>query len=230
MSGRRGNTKQSKSGNRKGENTSLNTSNVTSTPKTSKPLKPAVMASVCYDKCPCGASSKGNAWVLTCTACPQQWHNTCANLKGISQDFITNLEEWECPLCFVAPGIANRHSLQLQAILLKLTELEQKNADLEEAVTSNQSKLASVATDVEVIKGWDVSTDLQHIQTHMQHQLLNDDEIKKALRDRPQPAEPPVSQQPPHLLHSHRSPSRIMGLSTSSTRWWILSPLTQLPP
>ena len=32
--------------------------------------------------CPCGASSLGQSWIITCPECKQTWHNACAGLKA----------------------------------------------------------------------------------------------------------------------------------------------------
>ena len=54
--------------------------------------------------CPCGKSSGGKAWLLSCVGCCQTWHNSCANLKGkIPKTIIDNLDHWLCPWCYVCP-------------------------------------------------------------------------------------------------------------------------------
>ena len=54
--------------------------------------------------CPCRQSSGGKSWLLNCISCGQNWHNTCANLKGqISKTIISSLDHWLCPWCFVCP-------------------------------------------------------------------------------------------------------------------------------
>jgi len=141
---------------------------------------------VVYSSCPCNASKKATSWELTCSRCPQKWHSECVNLKGIPETFVEHLEDWECPFCFVAPAVTNRHSQQLTAILLKLTELQQKNLDLEEAMASNRGKIESVAADVEIIRGQpDIKPCLETIGTHIQHQLINEAEILKKLAEKP---------------------------------------------
>ena len=52
--------------------------------------------------CPC-TQSDTNSWLLICTKCNQTWHSSCANLKGVSEEFVTSLELWLCPWCFVTP-------------------------------------------------------------------------------------------------------------------------------
>ena len=52
--------------------------------------------------CPCKLSNT-NSWKLKCTKCNQLWHSSCANLKGVSEEFITSLEHWLCPWCFAVP-------------------------------------------------------------------------------------------------------------------------------
>ena len=55
--------------------------------------------------CPCGGSSQGQAWMMTCTQCNQAWHNTCANLKGSfpKQALDSLLKTWHCPWCWTCP-------------------------------------------------------------------------------------------------------------------------------
>ena len=54
--------------------------------------------------CPCGMTSEGKDWKLKCITCKQQWHTSCANMKGANQlsqaqvDLI--LKHWQCPWCF----------------------------------------------------------------------------------------------------------------------------------
>ena len=55
-------------------------------------------------RCPCGKSSEGKSWLLNCTACGQNWHNSCANLKGnLPKTVIAQLDHWQCPWCFTCP-------------------------------------------------------------------------------------------------------------------------------
>ena len=50
------------------------------------------------DKCPCQISDT-SSWKPTCNKCNQSWHTACCNLKGIVS--ITELENWECPWCYI---------------------------------------------------------------------------------------------------------------------------------
>ena len=50
------------------------------------------------DKCPCQVSDT-SSWKLRCSKCDQTWHTACCNLKGIIS--ITELDNWECPWCYV---------------------------------------------------------------------------------------------------------------------------------
>ena len=54
------------------------------------------------DACPCNLSDT-TSWKLVCTKCDQTWHSSCANIKGIPEQFITSLELWLCPWCFIVP-------------------------------------------------------------------------------------------------------------------------------
>ena len=76
-------------------------------------------------RCPCMNSSKGNAWLLECTACGQTWHNTCANLKGnIPKTVIRHLDHWQCPWCFRSPyDPPKQHKSRLHATEISSTVL-----------------------------------------------------------------------------------------------------------
>ena len=50
------------------------------------------------DKCPCQTSDT-TSWKPKCCKCHQTWHSACCNLRGISS--ITELENWECPWCYL---------------------------------------------------------------------------------------------------------------------------------
>ena len=41
-------------------------------------------------KCPCNTSDS-ESWKLLCSKCEQTWHSSCANLKGISKEFVLSL-------------------------------------------------------------------------------------------------------------------------------------------
>lgn len=56
--------------------------------------------------CPCGGSSQGLSWLLSCNTCKQSWHTTCVNLKAdnIPKTVIDSiLKHWNCPWCWVCP-------------------------------------------------------------------------------------------------------------------------------
>ena len=50
------------------------------------------------DRCPC-LTSDATSWKPKCCNCKQTWHTACCNLRGIPS--ITELENWECPWCYV---------------------------------------------------------------------------------------------------------------------------------
>ncbi len=56
-------------------------------------------------ECPCGKSSAGKCWLLTCPECKQVWHNSCAGLKAEFTKPVLDslLKSWLCPWCFVCP-------------------------------------------------------------------------------------------------------------------------------
>ena len=57
-------------------------------------------------QCPCGQSSGGESWLLSCSSCNQTWHNGCAGLKcsAFTKPVLESLaKKWQCPWCYVCP-------------------------------------------------------------------------------------------------------------------------------
>lgn len=56
-------------------------------------------------QCPCGKSSGGQSWNITCHTCKQVWHNACVGLKAdFTKPVINSLtKSWQCPWCFCCP-------------------------------------------------------------------------------------------------------------------------------
>ena len=68
------------------------------------PSKPKIR--VIKSKCPCGTSSEGASWLMTCKTCGQVWHSKCSNLDGpeLTQGGVDSLlPQWDCPWCFTCP-------------------------------------------------------------------------------------------------------------------------------
>ena len=111
-------------------------------------------------RCPCLASSGGQAWLLKCTVCDQCWHNTCANLKGtLPKSTIEYLDHWQCPWCFVSPyAPSEKHKSSRLKELLKSTVLS--DALVSTIENSIRSVLAEKDTSVteEVTKASDQNT------------------------------------------------------------------------
>ena len=53
--------------------------------------------------CPCGKDMPDETKLVCCDSCQQWWHGACANLKGITEEGIAELQDWKCPFCFVSP-------------------------------------------------------------------------------------------------------------------------------
>ena len=139
-----------------------------------------------YDKCPCGEHDE-NSWVLKCTQCPQQWHSICANLRGIKQDFVEQLEEWLCPFCFSAPGVTQRQNQLLESLQLNIVSLTTKNTDLEQALKQMEDKLTSLISETgevtetnKLISGKLMK--LSDIETHIQHRTLQEGQVDEKLK------------------------------------------------
>ena len=76
-------------------------------------------------RCPCGSSSGNHAWLLQCTVCQQNWHSSCANMKGtLPKETIEYLDHWQCPWCFICPyAPPDKHRSSKFKELLKSTVL-----------------------------------------------------------------------------------------------------------
>ncbi len=162
-----------------------NSSNTKVTNKDTKKDKKA-SNSICYDACPCGKSDK-SAWMLTCTNCPQSWHNKCSNLKGISENFVTDLEDWLCPLCFHAPGVTNRSNQQMELVLDNMVEVREINVELQKRVSLLEDKLTSLISESDQVKstneelGKKLCT-LKDIEMHIQHSVIQQSQVEAKLK------------------------------------------------
>ncbi|KAL5255593.1 hypothetical protein ACHWQZ_G010982 [Mnemiopsis leidyi] len=155
-------------------------------PPPSSPLLNVDVDEPRYEKCPC-ARSDTSSWLMKCTKCTQNWHSNCCNLRGIKEDFVTQLEDWQCPLCFTAPGLANVQNKRTEQLLLSMAALQGKNNDLEKAVRHLEDKLSALISDTDQLR---TSTNnvaeklirLSDIELHIQHRTIQegqfDDRIK----------------------------------------------------
>ena len=57
---------------------------------------------VSADECPCGEDLDEGAVMLSCSECNLWWHACCVNLKSISEDMASTIEDWrvEMPTLF----------------------------------------------------------------------------------------------------------------------------------
>ncbi|KAL5252401.1 hypothetical protein ACHWQZ_G015238 [Mnemiopsis leidyi] len=155
-------------------------------PPPSSPLLNVDVDEPRYEKCPCASSDK-SSWLMKCTKCTQNWHSNCCNLRGIKEDFVTQLEDWQCPLCFTPPGLANVQNKRTEQLLLSMAALQGKNTDLEKAVRHLEDKLSALISDTDQLR---TSTKnvaeklvkLSDIELHIQHRTIQegqfDDRIK----------------------------------------------------
>ncbi len=176
--------------------TPRSSNNTTSTPRTSKeadkPAKSAklintTLADKCrYEKCPCEQSDK-SAWMIKCSRCPQDWHNNCANLRGINASFVEQLEDWLCPLCFTAPGAVVRDNMRMESILLKMAELGEYNTSLQKSIEGLENRLSAMGSDMDSLCDTQGQISkrvvtIKDIESHMQHQCINQTQIETRIK------------------------------------------------
>ena len=143
--------------------------------------------------CPCGKSSGGEDWLLTCLECKQVWHNCCAGLKAeFTQNVLDSLlAMWQCPWCYNCPYTkpATHSSIKTAKdisekvfIASTIQQISDSVADkvntLSSSITNLENRLSSVIADNDSIRSTldqIVPKVLQigDIETHMQHQLLS---------------------------------------------------------
>ena len=97
--------------------------------------------------CPCGGSSQGLSWLLTCNTYKQAWHTTCVNLKAdnIPKNVVDSIvKQWNCPWCWVCPipPPPNHPSSHLQSTALSDTIYQNISSYIDEKIADlSQSKL-----------------------------------------------------------------------------------------
>ena len=123
-------------------------------------------------ECPCTRSSEGTDWLLTCRSCKQNWHNSCANLKGLSKatksvvDSVSKL--WDCPWCFTCI-IPPPSGISSKAQLLQ-------NTTISDQISSNiTSFLSERLGDTRLVKpDFDgIQAQLSDLSTNVQELLVN---------------------------------------------------------
>ena len=108
------------------------------------------------DKCPCSTLDTAS-WKPKCSKCKQTWHTACCNLLGIAS--ITELENWECPWCYVplfrdpskssiSTSVLDELKTNIQSIDNKCSnfnfpELQNQINDLKNAISSFSSSDSS---------------------------------------------------------------------------------------
>ena len=188
-----------------------------------------------YDKCPCGTSDK-SSWMIKCTSCPQTWHSNCSNLKGIPEEFVTQLEDWLCPLCFNAPGVTIRNNQQIETLLLNMSHPRNKNTDLEETIRKMEEKLTSLISYTSDLGATTNSVServlkLDDIELHIQHRTLQEGQVDEKLKTmKNQITELQTSVNDLKIpTASSSSPQTTQTPSTSSSQSW-LHPSRITPP
>ena len=58
--------------------------------------------SVSDDYCPCKKYMEGELSV-ECQSCNKYWHLCCVGLKGLSEEMVESLENWQCSDCYLCP-------------------------------------------------------------------------------------------------------------------------------
>ena len=120
------------------------------------------------DKCPCNVSDT-TSWKPKCCKCNQIWHSACCNLKGIVS--ITELENWECPWCYVPlyndPCKPKNVTSVLKSIQLDINSINSKCENL------NLSDLQNQISDLKL----SISQISSSAQTHENINRVHDDLI-----------------------------------------------------
>lgn len=143
--------------------------------------------------CPCGKSSQGQCWVLTCLDCKQAWHQACAGLKAdLGKAAIDSLlKSWQCPWCFLCPynkpasHLSNKNTKTIQEKVMiastvkSITDsITEENEKLCNMIKHLEDRIGAVTSDIDAIQGTQNAISVRvlkigDIETHMQHQILN---------------------------------------------------------
>ena len=177
------------------ENEELNIDRLEENPKT--PQKKTVKKN-----CPCGKSSGGQSWLLTCLDCNQAWHQSCAGLKAdLSKAAVDSLlKTWQCPWCYICPftrpdthiSLKNAQNVKENVVIAstiqRITEvMSEQNEQLSVLIRNLEGRLSSVNSDIDVIRGTqDLISQkvlsLADIEAHIQHQLLSQSSLDQKMK------------------------------------------------
>ena len=130
-------------------------------------ISPNILKKLKLEKCPC-KKSDSNSWKLQCKQCQQQWHSGCVNLKGISKDFVEQLENWMCPNCFVP--------CNTQPPTTYVCSVCKNNAEVSSALESNAAQnfinsVKSLSTMSDQLN--QNSSDIEYFNLHLKHLLID---------------------------------------------------------
>ena len=124
--------------------------------------------------CPCLRSTAGKDWLYPCCECGQNWHASCANLKGTNaipktqEATVKKIgKDWLCPWCWVCPipKPGSHPSTQKEISLIK----ETLSACLYENITETLTKSIKTAL---------TPVDLSPIQSQLEKLSNNIEEFK----------------------------------------------------
>ena len=65
-----------------------------------------------YDYCPCKQYLTGEL-SLACENCGKYWHLCCVGLRGLTEDMVAALENWQCQDCYMCPHSYKEKSLSV---------------------------------------------------------------------------------------------------------------------
>ena len=126
------------------------------------------------EKCPCRKSDPAS-WLLKCTACKQHWHSTCANLCGISKEFVECIENWKCPLCFV-PCTSNKSSVNPYICSVCNNSQKIKSALDDQSVEKFLESVSNIVKQNEELSK--SANDIEYFNLHLKHLLLDKSEFE----------------------------------------------------
>lgn len=140
-------------------------------------------------RCPCGGSSGGKAWLLKCTSCSQNWHNSCANLKGkLEKSVIAQLDHWQCPWCFTSPYICppNHNSRKNTLSLTDTVVVDSVVTKIEESFKSSFDRQSGELLS-EIRKDLDKFTESMKNHTGQQQQQVIQPQALQFPQNHPEP-------------------------------------------
>ena len=152
--------------------------------------------------CPCGKSSGGERWILTCFDCKQMWHDVCAGLKAnfTKQVLESLLKTWQCPWCYSCTyskgdshqSLQNAKNISEKVIITstikQITDaIAEESGKLSGNITNLENRLSSVNSDVDAIRGTQglISQKvlpIKDIETHLQHQLISQASLDEKMK------------------------------------------------